>query len=156
MKKIGVFPGSFDPFTVGHEAVVRKSAKLFDEVIIALGENNSKQYMFTTSSRIKQIEKIFENDDRISVQQFSGLTVDFCKANNAEYIIRGLRDSKDYGFEQPIAHMNKQMAGIETIFFITDQKYSAINASIVREIYKNDGDITDFVSELNELEKTAQ
>lgn len=156
MKKIGVFPGSFDPFTVGHEAVVRKSAKLFDEVIIALGENNSKKYMFTTSSRIKQIEKIFENDDRISVQQFSGLTVDFCKANNAEYIIRGLRDSKDYGFEQPIAHMNKQMAGIETIFFITDQKYSAINASIVREIYKNDGDITDFVSELNELEKTAQ
>lgn len=156
MKKIGVFPGSFDPFTVGHEAVVRKSSKLFDEVIIALGENNSKKYMFTTSSRIKQIEKIFENDDRISVQQFSGLTVDFCKANNAEYIIRGLRDSKDYGFEQPIAHMNKQMAGIETIFFITDQKYSAINASIVREIYKNDGDITDFVSELNELEKTAQ
>lgn len=146
MKKTGVFPGSFDPFTKGHEAVVLKAANFLDEVIIAIGENSSKKYMFSLESRIKQIEHLFKGHENISIQKFSGLTIDFCGKVNANCIVRGLRDTKDFEFERSIAHMNKDMSGIETVFFLTDQKYSAINATIVREIYKNGGDIQQFVS----------
>jgi len=146
MKKIGVFPGSFDPFTKGHEAVVFKAANFLDEVIIAIGENSSKKYMFSLESRIKQIEHIFKGHKNVSIQKFSGLTIDFCGKVNASCIVRGLRDTKDFEFERSIAHMNKDMSGIETVFFLTDQNYSAINATIVREIFKNGGDIQQFVS----------
>ena len=146
MSKIGLFPGSFDPFTKGHEVVVRKSLALFDEVIIGVGVNSKKTYMYDLEKRIKHIKSLFGADENVRVQSFESLTVDFCKVIGAQMIIRGLRDSKDFQYEKSIAHMNRDISGIETVFFLTEQKYSAINSSIIREIAKNDGPIDAFVT----------
>jgi pantetheine-phosphate adenylyltransferase len=146
MKKIGLFPGSFDPFTKGHEIVVHKSLPLFDEVVIGVGVNSSKTYLFDLDRRMEHINTLFKDVDKVHVEQFQKLTVDFCKDINASHIIRGLRDSKDFQYEKSIAHMNKSISGIETVFFLTDQEYSAINASIIREIHKNGGPIEAFVT----------
>ncbi len=146
MKKIGLFPGSFDPFTKGHEAIVKKALPLFDEIIIGIGVNQQKTYLFDIKKRIKHIESLFSEYDNVRVLTYNKLTVDFCEDIHANYIIRGLRDSKDFEYEKSIAHMNLEISTIETIFFLTDQQYSAINASIVREIYKNNGSITKFVT----------
>ncbi|XOV68370.1 MAG: pantetheine-phosphate adenylyltransferase [Fluviicola sp.] len=146
MKKIGLFPGSFDPFTKGHEIVVHKSLELFDEVVIGVGVNSSKAYLFELEQRMKHIKTLFKDIDKVRVERFQKLTVDFCKDIDASHIIRGLRDSKDFQYEKSIAHMNKSISGIETVFFLTDQEYSAINASIIREIHKNGGPIDAFVT----------
>lgn len=146
MSKTGLFPGSFDPFTKGHEAVVRKSLDLFDKVIIGVGINSKKQYLFDLDKRIAHIEKLFEDESRIEVKQFQMLTVNFCKEIGADFIIRGLRDSKDFQYEKSIAHMNFSISNIETVFFLTNQEYSAINSSIIREIYSNGGPIDAFVT----------
>lgn len=145
MKRIGLFPGSFDPFTKGHEAVVRKALGLFDEIIIAIGTNSSKTYQFELSKRMNQIQSLFEKD-AIRIVTYQKLTVDLCKEMGASHIVRGLRDSKDFEYERSIAQMNNQLSGIETVFFLTDPEYAAINATIVREIFKNNGDITHFVT----------
>lgn len=146
MSKIGLFPGSFDPFTIGHEHVVRKSLPLFDEVVIGVGVNSTKKYLWSLESRIKHIESLFEDEPKVRVQQFQKLTVDFCKDINASHIIRGLRDSKDFEFEKSIAHMNAAISGIETVFLLTDQQYAAVNSTIIREIYRNGGAIDLFVT----------
>lgn len=146
MKKIGLFPGSFDPFTKGHEAVIAKSLSLFDEIIIGVGVNSTKQYMFTLEKRIAHIQSLFSNQPNVRVAQFQTLTVNFCKEIGATHIIRGLRDSKDFEYEKSIAHMNFDISGIDTVFFLTEQKYSAINSSIIREIHKNNGPINAFVT----------
>jgi pantetheine-phosphate adenylyltransferase len=145
MKKIGLFPGSFDPFTKGHEAVVRKALHLFDEIIIAIGVNSSKIYQFELQKRIHHITSLFPNE-AVKIITYNKLTVDLCKDLGANFIVRGLRDSKDFDYEKSIAHMNETLAGIETVFFLTDQQYAAINATIVREIFKNNGDISHFVT----------
>lgn len=151
MKKVGLFPGSFDPFTKGHEDVVLKSLTLFDEVIIAIGVNSTKNYLFELTNRIKHIESLFLKFDNVKVLTYSKLTVDFCQEVGANFIIRGLRDSKDFEYEKSIAHMNSQMSTIETIFLLTSQKFGAINSTIVREIYKNNGSIEQFVTNSNLL-----
>jgi pantetheine-phosphate adenylyltransferase len=144
--KRGVFPGSFDPFTKGHEVVVRKSLELFDEVIIGVGVNSKKTYLFDLEKRMEHIRSLFSDEPKVSVQQFQKLTVNFCKDIEANFIIRGLRDSKDFQYEKSIAHMNREISGIETVFFLTEQKFSAINSSIIREIYLNEGPIDAFVT----------
>lgn len=145
MKK-GVFPGSFDPFTKGHEVVVKKSLALFDEVVIGVGVNSKKSYLFDLEKRMEHIRSLFKDEPKVKVEQFQTLTVNFCKEIGADFIIRGLRDSKDFQYEKSIAHMNKEISGIETVFFLTEQKYSAINSSIIREIYLNKGPIDAFVT----------
>jgi pantetheine-phosphate adenylyltransferase len=151
MKKIGLFPGSFDPFTKGHEAVVRKSLSLFDEVIIGIGVNSSKKNLFDLEKRIAHINSLFENDSNVRVSEFKRLTVDFCKEIGATHIVRGLRDSKDFQYEKSIAHMNFDLAEIDTVFLLTEQRYGAINSSIIREIHKNGGAIDQFVTNSNLL-----
>jgi pantetheine-phosphate adenylyltransferase len=151
MKKIGLFPGSFDPFTKGHEAVVRNALSLFDEVIIAIGVNSSKNYLFDLDKRKSHIRSLFEHESRLHIASYSSLTVDFCKEIGATHIVRGLRDSKDFEYERSIAHMNTMLSGIETVFLLTNQEYAAINATIVREIFKNNGDISLFVTNANLL-----
>ena len=146
MKKIGLFPGSFDPFTKGHEAVVKKALKIFDEIIIAIGVNSSKNYQLDLQKRILQIESLFQNGEAVQVVTYNKLTVELCKDVNATAIVRGLRNTVDFEFEKSIAHMNESLAGIETVFLLTDQEFAAINATIVREIFKNKGDIDQFVT----------
>jgi pantetheine-phosphate adenylyltransferase len=146
MKKVGLFPGSFDPFTKGHEAVVNKSLTLFDEVIIGVGINRTKQYMYDIEKRMTHIQSLFSHEPKIKIQQYTNLTVTFCKEIGANFIIRGLRDSKDFQYEKSIAHMNFAISEIETVFFLTTQKYSAINATIIREIARNGGPIDAFVT----------
>jgi pantetheine-phosphate adenylyltransferase len=142
--KIGIFPGSFDPFTKGHESIVMKALEVFDEIIVAIGVNSKKQSFFSLEKRKNHIESLFDN--RVQVISFEGLTVDLCKKMNCKHLVRGLRDVKDFEYERSIAQMNRALYPIETIFFLTDIEFSSINASIVREIAINGGDITPFVT----------
>jgi pantetheine-phosphate adenylyltransferase len=146
MKKIALFPGSFDPYTKGHESVISKALPLFDEIVIGVGFNTTKTPHFSLDSRIKQIETIYSSEPKIVVESFQKLTVEFCKDIKATSILRGLRDTKDFEYEKAIAQMNKDLAGIETVFFMTDPNVSAISATIVREISKNGGIIEQFVT----------
>lgn len=146
MKKIALFPGSFDPFTKGHESIIKKALPLFDEIVIGIGINTTKSAYFSLDSRIIQIESIYVNEPKITVKSFQKLTVDFCKDLNARFILRGLRDTKDFEYEKAIAQMNNQLAQIETVFYMTDPEVSAISATIVREISKNGGIIEQFVT----------
>lgn len=144
-KRIAVFPGSYDPFTIGHEALVRRTLDLFDEIIIAIGVNSTKNYMFTLERRTEMIKEVFKDEPRVRVTGFTGLTVDFCKKNNAKYIIRGIRTSTDFEFEKAIAQMNRSISDIETIFIMPLPEHSAINSTIIRDIIRNNGDVSMFV-----------
>ncbi|RLD67977.1 MAG: pantetheine-phosphate adenylyltransferase [Bacteroidetes bacterium] len=146
MKKIGIFPGSFDPFTIGHEAIVRRSLPLFDELIISIGYNSAKQGFFTLKKRKSWIEDIFSDESKISVDTYEGLTVNYCKRKNAKYILRGLRTAADFEYERAIAQMNRMLIqDIETVFLLTSPEHSPISSTIVREILKHGGDASQFV-----------
>ncbi len=143
---IAVFPGSFDPFTKGHESIVRRVLPLFDQVIVAIGINSHKNYFFPLEKRKLWIEKVFSDEKKISVASFSGLTIDFCRKVDAKFIIRGLRTTTDLEFEKAIAQMNKTMADeIETLFILPTPELSAINSTIIRDIVRNGGDASPFV-----------
>ena len=148
MNKIAVFPGSFDPITKGHESIIRRAMPLFDEIIVAVGINPMKSYLFPKEKRINMIKKVFKNDSKIKVEEYDGLTVDFCTKYHANFILRGLRATTDFEFERSIAQMNKQMhPEIETIFYLSLSEFIAINSSIVKNIYQNGGDISQFIPE---------
>lgn len=144
MKK-AIFPGSFDPLTLGHHDIISRGALLFDEVIVAIGVNASKKYMFSLEHRIAFIQNAFININNVKVVSYSGLTVDFCKEIDAQFILRGLRNPADFEFEKAIAHTNKKLTGIDTIFLLTDASTSFISSSIVRDVIKNKGDYTTLV-----------
>ena len=143
--KRAIFPGSFDPFTLGHYDIIERGAKLFDEVIIAIGVNADKKYMFTLEQRKKFIEDAFADNDCVKVVTYKGLTVDFCKEINVDFILRGLRNPADFEFEKAIAHTNRDLAPIETVFLLTSAKTSYISSSIVRDVIRNNGDYTKLV-----------
>lgn len=146
MNRIAVFPGSFDPITKGHESIVRRSAILFDEIVVAIGENIDKQYMFSLEKRKHWLEETFSDLNNIKIADYKGLTVDFCKSINANFIIRGLRSTKDFNYEQSVALMNKALApNIETILLFTDPMYSMISSTSVRDIIKNNGNVDQFL-----------
>ena len=143
--KCAVFPGSFDPITLGHLDILERSIPLFDEIIIGVGSNSEKKYMFPLSKRMAFIEETFSEYKSISVAKYQGLTIEFCKKVQANFIIRGLRNSADFEFEKAIAHTNRKLSGIETVFLLTSAKTSFISSSIVREIISNRGDYTQLV-----------
>lgn len=146
MIKTAVFAGSFDPVTLGHEAVVHKACTLFDHVIIGLGTNTSKNSMFSSEKRALMLEAVFKNHPQVSVKPFSGLTVDLCKSMQAQFIVRGLRSAADLEYERNIAQMNKMLAPeIETVFLLTDPALSPLSSTIVREILRFEGDVSAFV-----------
>jgi pantetheine-phosphate adenylyltransferase len=146
MKRIAVFPGSFDPFTIGHEGIVKRALNLFDEIIIAVGANALKKSYYSLETREKMISKVFQGEPRVKVDHYEGLTVDYCKTNGAKYILRGLRTSADFEFERAIAQVNKAMASeIESVFLLTIPEHTPINSSIVRDIIRSGGDASRFV-----------
>ena len=146
MKKIALFPGSFDPFTNGHLDVVRRGAKLFDEVIIALGNNSSKQRYLPVDWMEAQITELFRDDSRVSVCSFRGLTADFARARGARYLLRGLRNTTDFEYENTIAQANRHVnPQLETVFLITSPLLAAISSTIIREIHRFGGDVGQFV-----------
>ncbi len=144
--KIAVFPGSFDPITVGHESVIRRAIPLFDEIIVAIGVNSTKSGMFDVETRMEFIRKTFVDCKKVKVMNYSGLTVNFCNQVGAKYILRGLRTSADFEFERSIGQVNKIMSGeIETIFLLTSTAHTPITSSVVRDIIKYGGDISKLV-----------
>ncbi len=146
MTKIALFPGSFDPFTIGHESVVRRALPLFDKIIIAIGYNTNKMGFFELEKRVKWIESVFEGEDKIEVQTYEGLTVDFCTKMKAHYILRGLRTAVDFDYERVIAQMNRSMhPEIETVFLLTEPEHTHIASTIVRDIIMNGGDASMFL-----------
>ena len=143
--KRAVFPGSFDPITIGHLDIVNRGLKVFDEIIIGIGENTDKKYMFSSDQRAEYVKTVFKKNNNVTVKTYSGLTVDFCKKNNIEFMIRGLRNPADFEFEKSIALTNREMTGIETIFFLTSPENSFISSSIVRDLIRNKGDYKLFI-----------
>ena len=145
MKNKAVFPGSFDPLTLGHVDIINRALPLFNEIIIAIGTNSAKKYMFSLEERINFIKKTFKNEQKITVTSYKGLTIDFCKKNNIDFILRGLRNPADFEFEKAIAHTNRKLSKIETIFLLTSADTSYISSSIVRDIMRHGGDISSLV-----------
>ena len=149
MKKIAVFPGSFDPFTIGHESIVEKALTLFDLIYLAIGKNNDKKnFLYSVEERVIQISDLYKKNPKISVISYTGLTVDLCKSKKANFIIRGLRNSNDFIYENEISKTNKELdKNINTIYFDTDIYASHISSSIVRDIVKNGGDASKYLPE---------
>jgi pantetheine-phosphate adenylyltransferase len=144
--KRALYPGSFDPITIGHQSLVKRALPLFDEIVIGIGTNSSKSYFFTLDERIERIKQAFKNDKKVVIKTYTGLTVDFCKEIQASYILRGLRTSADFEFERTIALMNQKMTPeVETVFMLSLPEYSAINSTVVRDIIRNNGDATAFL-----------
>ena len=140
-----IFPGSFDPFTLGHLDILTRSLSLFDEITVGVGRNNDKKTMFTVTQRIEFIKKCFEKEPKIKVESYEGLTIDFCNKIDAEFILRGIRNNGDFEFEKAIARTNRKLSKIETIFLLTSAKTSFISSSIVRELIINNGNYQIFV-----------
>lgn len=146
MAKIAVFPGSFSPFTIGHKSIVERGLLIFDKIIIAIGKNNEKKHFFSINDRIQWIQNVYLKHPKIKVKAYQGLTVDFCKKEGANFILRGLRNSNDFKFEKNISQTNKQLNNeIETIFLMTPPELSHISSSIIRDIIKNGGDVSKFI-----------
>ena len=144
MKK-AVFPGSFDPLTLGHCEIIEKAAQVFDQVIVSVGNNSEKKYRFSLDQRLNFISSEFKNNSKILVEKYDGLTADFCKNKNIKHIVRGLRNPTDFEFEKQIALFNKSLENLETIFFLTSADNAFISSSIVREIIENGGNYKKFV-----------
>ncbi|GMN11928.1 pantetheine-phosphate adenylyltransferase [Croceitalea sp. MTPC9] len=135
-----IFPGSFDPLTLGHYDIIKRGITLFDELYIAIGINADKKYMFSLEDRKRFIEEAFKDEPKIKVVTYQGLTIDFCKKIEANFILRGLRNPGDFEFEKAIAHTNRHLSEIETVFLLTSSGKSYISSSIVRDVIRNGGD----------------
>ena len=143
--KRAVFPGSFDPITLGHCEIIEKACEIFDELVVSVGNNSDKKYKFSLDQRLKFISDKFKNNSKVYVEKYEGLTVDFCKTNNIKHIVRGLRNPADFEFEKKIALFNNSLENVETIFFLTSPNNAFISSSMVREIMDNGGDFKKFV-----------
>jgi len=153
-KKIALFPGSFDPFTIGHESVINRALPLFDEIIIAIGTNTKKQAYFSVEQRLDMIRTVFRDNPGIKVVSYSGLTVNFCKECGAQYLLRGLRTAADFEYERAIAQINKAMyPELESVFLLTLPEHTPINSTIIRDVIKYGGDARKFIPSSIDLSK---
>jgi len=146
MSNIALFPGSFDPITIGHVDIVKRALPLFDKIVVGVGHNSQKKYLFDLEQRIEHINLIFKDTDKVEVANYQELTVTFCKKIGAKYILRGLRSAADFEYERQISQLNQSMdSELETVFLISQPKYSHISSTIVREIIKFGGDLGEFL-----------
>jgi len=146
MQKIAVFPGSFDPFTVGHENIVLRGLDLFDRIIVAIGKHSTKKPLLDIEARVKMVNQVFHAIDQVSADSFEGLTVDYCRQVNATHMLRGIRTAADFEYERAIAQINKRMLPeVESVFLLTTPEHTPVNSTIIREIIANDGDATQFL-----------
>ena len=154
MERVAIFPGSFDPFTVGHESIVKRALPLFDKIVIMIGYNTNKQSFFPIEKRKNWIRQVFKDEPKVEVESHEGLTVDFCKKVNARYILRGLRTSADFEYERAIAQINKKMLPqIESVFLLTMPEHTPVNSTIVRDIILHGGDASMFLPEALNMEE---
>ncbi len=157
MKRIALFPGSFDPITKGHESIVLRALPLFEKIIVAIGINDLKKGFYPVEQRSEWIKTVFKDYSDVEVITYEGLTVDLCKKLNIRYIIRGLRTSADFEFERSIGQMNKKMLpDLETVFLLTTPEYTALNSYIVRDIIRNGGDASQFIPDGIDLHTTQK
>jgi pantetheine-phosphate adenylyltransferase len=146
MSRIALFPGSFDPITLGHVDIIERAVPLFDEIKIAVGTNSAKNYLFSLEQRVQWIEQTFAHEPKVSVITYEGLTVDFAQEQGVQFLLRGLRNPADFEFEKAIAQANREMVpDLETVFLLTSARYAYISSSIVREVYNHGGDFQKFV-----------
>lgn len=146
MEKIAVFPGSFDPFTVGHENIVLRALDLFDRIIVAIGIHSTKQPLLKIESRVEMVNQVFRTNDQVSADYFEGLTVDYCRKVNATHMLRGIRTSADFEYERAISQINKKMLpSVESIFLLTTPEHTPVNSTIIRDIIRNGGDASQFL-----------
>ncbi len=149
MKNIAIFPGSFDPITVGHVSIIQRALPLFEKIIIAIGMNAEKKTMFPVEQRAEWIRQVFKEEPKVVVETYSGLTVDFCKQQKAGFILRGLRTAADFEFERGIGQINRKLGpGIETLFLLTEACHTPISSSIVRDVIRHGGDVSSMVPEV--------
>ncbi len=153
MKRKAIFPGSFDPFTIGHESIVKRGLELFDELIIGVGYNANKNTLFSQDAREEMIRDVFKDEPRIVVKGYKGLTVDFALENNAQFILRGIRTSADFEYERAIAQVNRKMSGIESVFLLTTPEHTPVNSGIVRDVLRHGGNVSMFIPEKIDLKK---
>ena len=145
MERIAIFPGSFDPFTVGHASVVRRALTLFDKIIIGVGINENKRALFPVEKRVETIRRIYSREPRISVYSYDTLTTDFARKMGARFILRGLRSVRDFEYERDIAEMNSQITGIETVLLFTEHQYACISSSAIRELISYGKDVSEYL-----------
>lgn len=146
MQKIAVFPGSFDPFTVGHESIVLRALDLFDLVIVAVGVHSTKSPLLKIETRVDIVNKVFSNYNKVRADSFKGLTVDYCRKVNATHMLRGIRTAADFEYERAIAQINKRMLPtVESIFLLTSPEHTPVNSTIIRDIIRNGGDASQFL-----------
>lgn len=146
MKRIAIFPGSFDPFTIGHESLVVRALQLFDKVVIAVAHNAQKHGMFSIDARVSMIKQVFGDNEKVEVDTYTGLTVDYCKRKGIYFLIRGLRTSADFEFERSVGQINKQMdSKVETVFLLTSTKFTPVSSTVVRDILANGGNARQFI-----------
>lgn len=151
--KIAIFPGSFDPFTIGHASIVQRGLPLFDEIIIAVGVNESKKALYEKDERIDFIEQLYTHEPRVRVVGYSDLTIDLARREQAQFILRGLRSVKDFEYERDIAAMNQRLGNVETVLLLTEPEYQSISSSVVRELIRYGQDVTDFLPQLPHTDK---
>ncbi len=146
MKKIAVFPGSFDPITKGHVDIVLRALPLFDQIIIAIGSNSQKHSLFSLEERMRWIDEVFKNEPKVTAESYEGLTVNFCEKKKANYLLRGIRSAADFEYEKTIAHLNHDMLpDVETILILSRPELSSISSTIVREIIRGKGKVAKFL-----------
>ena len=150
--KRAIFPGTFDPFTIGHYSVVRRALTFMDEIIIGIGINESKRTWFPTEKRVEMIQKLYADESRIKVEAYDGLTVDFAQSRGAQFIIRGIRTVRDFEYEETIADINRKLAGVETILLFTEPELTSVSSTIVRELLQFGKDVSDFLPEGMEID----
>ena len=146
-----IFPGTFDPFTLGHHSIVKRTLAFMDEVIIGIGYNDQKHCLLPVEKRLESIRKVYANEPRVKVLAYSGLTVDFAQEQGAEFMVRGIRSVKDFEYEESIADINRKLSGIETIFLFTEPELSAVSSSVVRELLRYGKDVSAFLPEGMEI-----